>query len=223
MDAREKRIIDSWQRNTGPWTVAVREGRIDSRRLVTDQAIVDAVMRRVPRSVLDLGCGEGWLARQLSARGIAVVGVDVMPDLIMAARMAGGGEFRVMSYADVAAGRLERTFDLVVSNFALLGKQSVDDLIRSAPGLLCEQGVLVVQTLHPLAACGDLPYQDGWREGSWAGFDASFTKPAPWYFRTLESWTGLLTESGFQLLELREPVHPHTGNPASLILVAQRA
>ena len=223
MDAREKRIIDSWQRNTGAWTVAVREGRIDSRRLVTDQAIVDAVMRRAPRSVLDLGCGEGWLARQLSARGIAVVGADAMPELITAARTAGGGDFRVMSYADVAAGRLGLSFDMVVSNFALLGKQSVDDLIRSAPGLLREQGLLIVQTLHPLAACGDLPYQDGWREGSWAGFDASFTNPAPWYFRTLESWTGLLTESGFQLLELREPVHPHTGKPASVILVAQRA
>jgi len=223
MDAREKRIVDSWQRNTGPWTVAVREGRIDSRRLVTDQAIVDAVMRRAPRSVLDLGCGEGWLARQLSARGIAVVGADAMPELIAAARTAGGGDFRVMSYADVAAGRLGLSFDMVVSNFALLGKQSVDDLIRSAPGLLREQGLLIVQTLHPLAACGDLPYQDGWREGSWAGFDASFTNPAPWYFRTLESWTGLLTESGFQLLELREPVHPHTGTPASVILVAQRA
>ena len=223
MDAREKRIIDSWQRNTGPWTVAVREGRIDSRRLVTDQAIVDAVMRRAPRSVLDLGCGEGWLARQLSARGIAVVGADAMPELITAARTAGGGDFRVMSYADVAAGRLGLSFDMVVSNFALLGKQSVDDLIHSAPGLLREQGLLMVQTLHPLAACGNLPYQDGWREGSWAGFDASFTNPAPWYFRTLESWTGLLTESGFQLLELREPVHPHTGKPASVILVAQRA
>ena len=223
MDAREKRIVDSWQRNTGPWTVAVREGRIDSRRLVTDRAIVDAVMRRVPRSVLDLGCGEGWLARQLSARGIAVVGADAMPELITAARTAGGGDFRVMSYADVAAGRLGLSFDMVVSNFALLGKQSVDDLIHSTPGLLREQGLLMVQTLHPLAACGDLPYQDGWREGSWAGFDASFTNPAPWYFRTLESWTGLLTESGFQLLELREPVHPHTGTPASVILVAQRA
>lgn len=223
MDAREKSIIDSWQRNSAPWTVAVREGRIDSRRLVTDQAIVEAVISRAPRSVLDLGCGEGWLARQLSAHGIAVVGVDAMPELISAAQAAGGGDFRVMSYADIAAGRLERTFDLLASNFALLGKQSVEDLIRSAPRLLRERGSLVVQTLHPLVACGELPYQDGWREGSWAGFDASFTDPAAWYFRTLASWTRLLVESGFQLLDLREPIHPHSGKPASVIFVAQRA
>jgi 2-polyprenyl-3-methyl-5-hydroxy-6-metoxy-1,4-benzoquinol methylase len=172
--------------------------------------------------MLDLGCGEGWLARRLSALGVDVVGVDALPALIAAARTTGGGDFRVMSYQDVATGELGLSFDLLVSNFSLLGRQSVDDLIRSAPALLHEHGFLVVQTLHPLAACGDLPYQDGWREGSWAGFDGSFIDPAPWYFRTLTSWIRLFTDSGFRLHELREPIHPHTGRPAAVIFIAQR-
>jgi hypothetical protein len=45
----------------------------------------------------------------------------------------------------------------------------------------------IIQTLHPLIACGDFSYQDAWREGSWAGFSDDFTDLAPWYFRTLES------------------------------------
>ena len=219
----ETAIIDSWQRNTAPWTAAVREGRIDSRRLVTDQAIVDAVMRRAPRSVLDLGCGEGWLTRRLGALGVAVVGVDAVAELVSAATAAGGGDFRVASYAQVVAGVLGRRFDLVVSNFALLGEQSVDDLVHGAPRLLRRRGALVVQTLHPLAACSDLPYRDGWREGSWTGFDPAFTDPAPWYFRTLETWIRLFDDSGLRLRAVHEPVHPHSGKPASVIFVAERA
>lgn len=77
------------------------------------------------------------------------------------------------------------------------------------------------QTLHPLVACGELPYCDGWREGSWVGFDKAFSDPAPWYFRTLESWVRLLREHRLQLRELREPIHPVSRRPASLMLIAQ--
>ena len=69
----DQQIIDSWDVNAAPWVRAVRNHEIPSRRLVTDQAIIDAVMRRKPTSVLDLGCGEGWLARELSARGVDVL------------------------------------------------------------------------------------------------------------------------------------------------------
>jgi hypothetical protein len=60
---------------------------------------------------------------------------------------------------------------------------------------------------------------DGWREGSWAGFNDGFTDPPPWYFRTLGSWVKLYADHGVRLDEVREPVHPATGKPVSLILI----
>jgi 2-polyprenyl-3-methyl-5-hydroxy-6-metoxy-1,4-benzoquinol methylase len=66
----DEKIIDSWHTNATPWTAAVRDKRIESRKLVTDQAIVDAVLSRRPKSVLDIGCGEGWLSRALAERGV---------------------------------------------------------------------------------------------------------------------------------------------------------
>jgi hypothetical protein len=80
---------------------------------------------------------------------------------------------------------------------------------------------LVIQTLHPVIAAGESPYADGWRQGSWTGFSDDFSDPAPWYFRTMESWVRLLRDSGFVLRELREPVHPISGKPASVIFVAE--
>lgn len=217
----DAKILDSWQTNAMPWTTAVREQQIESRRLVTDQAIVDATLGRLPHSVLDIGCGEGWLARALAAHGIRVIGIDAIPALIEQALQAGDGDFRAMSYEDIAAGRLDASVDAVVCNFALLGNESVTGLLGAVRSLLNPHGSVLIQTLHPLVACGEHPYQDGWRHGSWAGFGADFSDPAPWYFRTLESWIRLLKDSGLRLSEMREPLHPQTLKPASVIFITQ--
>jgi SAM-dependent methyltransferase len=217
----DTRIIDSWHKNAAPWTTAVRDGEIESRILVTNRAIVDAVRSLAPATGIDIGCGEGWLVRALD--GIIMLGVDVVPGLVEAARQAGGGDFRTMSYEEIAQGRLNLALDVAICNFSLLGDASVTGLFRAAPSFLRPGGAFVVQTMHPAAACGDAPYRDGWREGSWDGFNAGFTDPPPWYFRTLASWIKLYGDHGLQLREVREPLHPRTGKPASLILVGALA
>jgi 2-polyprenyl-3-methyl-5-hydroxy-6-metoxy-1,4-benzoquinol methylase len=219
MPSNDQRIIASWHTNAAVWTSAVREHQIESRRLVTDQAIVDAVLSRAPSTVIDIGCGEGWLARTLSQSGIRVLGLDVVPALIEEAQASGGGEFRVASYEEIAAGAIPVRADLLVCNFSLVGKESVDGLLHAVPGLLTPRGALVIQTLHPVVACGDQPYRDGWRAGSWQGFDAAFTDPAPWYFRTLGSWVALFARHRLRLIEMLEPLHPSTSQAASVIFV----
>ena len=218
----ETDILYSWHQNAEAWTRTVRDGQIESRRLVTDRAIVDAVLDRRPRSVLDLGCGEGWLVRALGEQGIQAIGMDAVPALIDRAREA-GGEFRVASYEDIIAGRLSLSVDTLVCNFALLGQESVQRLLVSLPSLLQENGRLVVQTVHPLMACGEHVYADGWRQEGWTGFGTAFPSPAPWYFRTLASWVALFADSGWRLSEVREPLHPITGKPASVIFIVRKA
>jgi 2-polyprenyl-3-methyl-5-hydroxy-6-metoxy-1,4-benzoquinol methylase len=216
----DAKIVESWGTNADAWTAAVRQRRIESRELVTDRAIIDAVLGRSPHALLDIGCGEGWLGRALAGRGIYVLGIDAVPDLIARANAAGGGEFRVASYQQLAAGVADFTADVAVCNFSLLGRESVDTLFAAIPALLRPRGVFIIQTLHPVVACGELPYQDGWREGSWAGFSDDFTDPAPWYFRTLASWLALFRTHGLRLLELREPIDPRTHKAASVIFIA---
>lgn len=223
-EEREAALIWSWMANADAWTRAVREGRIESRRVATDAAIVDAVVARGPRRVLDLGCGEGWLMRALAEHGIEAVGLDVSMELVVAAEETGGGRYRCCSYDEVIDDptRAGGPYDAVVCNFSLLGAELVP-LLSALRQNLWEGGALVIQTVHPWTAAGDEPYAEGWRTETFDAFGGEFAEPMPWYFRTLEAWVDALHGAGFRLASLREPVHPGTGRPVSLLMVAEPA
>jgi SAM-dependent methyltransferase len=72
----------------------------------------DFVQRLAPASVLDAGCGTGRVGRELSRRGLDVVGVDIDPEMLDTARKkAPGVDWRV---ADLATVDLSRSFDAIV-------------------------------------------------------------------------------------------------------------
>lgn len=222
------RLVASWDANADAWAGAVRSGAIASRRLVTDAAVVQAVEAATagiarPR-VLDVGCGEGWLARTLTERGADVVGTDVSEALVEAAQAAGGGTFHALAYDALTArfaadpGTLGGRFDAAVCNFALLD-DAPDGLLRALRGAVRAGGALVVQTLHPAAQDG--PYVDGWREETFAAMGGGFAAPMPWYFRTVGGWVDVVLRAGWTLARIDEPVHPETHRPLSLLLTAR--
>lgn len=216
------RLAQSWSANADAWTRAVRERRIESRRLATDSAILEAVVDRSPERVLDVGCGEGWLCRALSARGIGAVGVDGSAPLVESARAAGGGTYHLLPYEELVhhPERIGSSdFDAIVCNFALLEEEIVP-LLRALRLLLRPGGALLIQTVHPWAARGDGPYADGWRTERFTTFGEEFAEPMPWYFRTLSSWVAALRQAGHRIEKAVEPLHPESGDPLSLILVA---
>ena len=223
MDAaeHEQRILRSWAHNAAVWTEVVRRQGIASRKLATDQAILDVLTRAAPRRLLDIGCGEGWLTRRMAEQGVDCWGIDAEPALIAAARAEGGGEFFVCDYFDLPQWRVSdesEAFDVCVCNFSLIGEASTEAVFAAAAARLTPGGRLIVQTIHPCFVSSDAAYASGWRDGSWAGFDTRFTDPAPWYFRTLANWIDLYTRHGFTLWALHEPRMPGTNRPASLIL-----
>lgn len=223
-EARDDAIVTSWIANANAWTEAVRERRIPSRVAGTDRAIVDAILRQPPGRVLDVGCGEGWLARAVAAHGYSAVGIDVSAPLIDRARELGGAEFRVLSYdalitqPQLAGG----PYDTIALNFALLS-DDVSPLLSALGWRLTPHGVVLIQTVHPWTAAGDEPYADGWRVETFDAFGGAFPAPMPWYFRTLETWFAQIASAGLEVTELIEPRHPETMRPLSLLLRCRRA
>lgn len=219
----EREIEESWSANADAWVEAVRGDRIESRRLATNQAVLDAVLQRKPARVLDIGCGEGWLAHRLADRGAEVLGFDSSDTLV--SRAAGGpGTFRLLSYASFAAdpGQVGSDYDLAVCNFSLLGKE-IASVLRGCAEVLTAGGALVIQTVHPFADPVEGSYEDGWRREDFSASTSAFRATMPWYYRTMSSWVREVVDGGFRMDAVREPMHPVTGRPLSLILVALRS
>ncbi|WNZ80393.1 class I SAM-dependent methyltransferase [Pseudomonas sp. P105] len=221
MPTSESALLQSWHHNAQSWIEAIRTGTLESCLKVTNQAIILAVLGRQPERVLDLGCGEGWLLRALTERGIEVVGVDGDATLVEAARAAGSSRVYLASYEELAQAKVDigSDYNVICANFALL-HQDIVPLLAAMNALLAPGGTLVIQTLHPWVMAAD-DYQDGWREETFTGFKGQW-QPMPWYLRTLSSWLNALDMAGFRLAGLQEPQHPQSAMPQSLLLVAER-
>jgi 2-polyprenyl-3-methyl-5-hydroxy-6-metoxy-1,4-benzoquinol methylase len=221
------RLASSWVDNADAWTAAVRTGAIPSRRAGTDAAILQAIARAPMGPLLDVGCGEGWMARAVAAEGRRVVGVDSSPPLIEAARQASpfdGPRFEHATYAALSerSSELGGPFAVAVCNFALLDQNLAEALTAIRATLSCA-GVLLIQTVHPFTACGDGVYENAWREETFDAFGGSFPSPMPWYFRTIASWLEELHSAGFVLESITEPMAPGGVRPLSLLIRARRS
>lgn len=214
-------ITASWHTNAANWIATIDNAEIETRVLVTNDAIVNAICACNIQSVLDIGCGEGWLTRSLREKGIDAFGVDAIGALIQNAIKKGGHHYAVASFNDLATGAytIADKKAAAVINFALLDKTDAEALIKNIRNLVVPGGLLFIQTLHPLSAAQQGPYISGWREGSWKGLKRDFEKPYEWYFRTLGDWAALFSEAGLTIQQIVEPLHPENQTPASIIFV----
>ena len=215
------KIIESWFVNADNWIAVIDNEEIESRKLSTNEAIVQTILSYPINTIVDIGCGEGWLTRRLRNHGKLSYGVDAVPALVENAIEKDGNFYQLASYTSLAKGMQLAldSYDAAVMNFSLIDKNESEDLLKSLHGYIVANGFVFIQTLHATAITDN--ESSGWKEGSWSGFKRNFTKPYDWYFRTLADWRLLFNDSGLTLIETKEPLHPGTQKPLSFIFVLQ--
>ncbi len=101
-----------------------------------------------PRSILDVGCGEGSLLASLarSHPGAALAGVEISENAVaLAQRGLPGAD---ISRLDVAAARLPRTFDLVVCADVIEHIADDQAALANIAAMCAPGGAVVVATLQ---------------------------------------------------------------------------
>jgi SAM-dependent methyltransferase len=119
---------------------------------------LDAVLAQVPapcRRALDVGCGEGELARRLAARAESVVAVDRSAEMIRTARSLGGAPNVEFVEADFLEAKLaEAGFDFVAA-VASLHHMPLAPALDVMRRLVRPGGLLVVHGLARNASLED--------------------------------------------------------------------
>jgi ubiquinone/menaquinone biosynthesis C-methylase UbiE len=146
-------------------TPGKRGGKWDEREfLATGQVEVDAAVDRLARlglprrygRALDFGCGAGRLSQALSRYADQVVGVDISPPMLAAARRldrTGGACEFILNEANDLGIFADGSFDLVYSALVLqhLPRPDIDQYLGEFLRVLTPGGVAVVHcTTSPL-------------------------------------------------------------------------
>jgi ubiquinone/menaquinone biosynthesis C-methylase UbiE len=146
-------LRQAWEANARDWIRWAREPGHDSYWQFHRDAFFE-LLPPVPGALtLDLGCGEGRVARDLKARGHRVIGIDGSQTLVDAARAEDpSGEYLV---ADAAALPVDAaTVDLVVSFMVLHDVDDLDAAVRECARVLRPGGRMCAATVHPLNSAG---------------------------------------------------------------------
>jgi trans-aconitate methyltransferase len=104
-------------------------------------AVLELLAPQSGERILDVGCGEGTLTEQISARGATVVGIDSSPDMVAAAK-ARGLDARLMNAESLP---FHNEFDAVFSNAALHWVANHDALLEGVARALRRGGRFVAE------------------------------------------------------------------------------
>jgi SAM-dependent methyltransferase len=173
------------------------------------------------RSVLDAGCGEGYLARVLAARGAHVTGIDLSPRLIDLARArdpAGAIRYSVADLSQPLPDEVGR-YDAVASYMVLNDIEDERGFAATLTAALRSGGRLVLAF--------NSPYSIALRKQGVAYCDstavcpcglARIGVPVPVYHRALEAYLDAFLDAGLHLAKLVDvpPVVQPLGRPDSL-------
>jgi SAM-dependent methyltransferase len=210
---------DPWETHAGWWQDEFTDGA-DPEYEEQMLPIVAEQLHDATR-VLDVGCGEGQVARHVKASvgSELVVGVDPSANQLAVARERAGGVQYVRGYAD-ALPVPDATFDAVVACLVFEHISEVDTALAEVARSLEPGGVFLFLLNHPLLQVPGSGWIDDqileeqyWRVGPYLVEDVSLEEIAPgvmlpFVHRPLSRYVNRLAEVGLLIERMEEPAPP---------------
>lgn len=182
--------------------------------------------------ILDIGCGEGHIARRLARAGARVVGIDPTPGLLNGALEAEADEPLGVEYRHGRAEDLgslsDASLDVVVAALVFHHVEDLQSALGQARRVLRVGGRLVVVVPHPWTdhpgarwatgaeasrrMTGDYGTEGLWSEQAAPGStNPTSVRQIGWYHRMLATWFNAVAGAGFCVGQVMEPTGRESG------------
>ncbi|MFN2472130.1 MAG: class I SAM-dependent methyltransferase [Gaiellaceae bacterium] len=207
-----------WEEEARNWAAWARAPRHDSYYQFR-RAFFDDLLPPPGRATLELGCGEGRVARDLRDHGHRVTAIDASPTLLVLAREADpDGTYALADAADLPLE--DGSFDLVVAYNSLMDFDDLPGAVREAARVLEPGGRFAICITHPVVDAGRWESRDPAApfviSGSYFGrrpYGETFSRGGltmtfHGYVASLEHYARELEDARFLIERLREPAIP---------------
>lgn len=206
-----------WERHAGWWQREFTAGADPE----YEELILPLVARWLgdARRVLDIGCGEGQVARHLAALGVEMIGVDPTTTQIAVAHARAGGPRYAEARADALPCR-DGAFDAVLLCLALEHVDAFEAAINEVSRTLEPGGRFVLLLGHPLLQAPGGAWIDDrtvgehyWRVSSYLAERTVVDEVAPgvelrFVHRPLSRYIHALGAAGLLVDDMEEPAPP---------------
>jgi len=153
--------------------------------------VVELLAPQKGENILDLGCGDGTLAKKLEDFGCTVTGVDFDQDMIMAAKEKGINAFQQSG----EALQFHNQFDAVFSNAALHWMTNYKSVLSGVHKALKSHGRFVAE----FGGYGNTQTITEAIETAYSTYTELEPYQSPWFYPKDTEYKLLLEEHGFQV------------------------
>ena len=211
-------LKENWNNKAADWDIQVGDEGDSNRILNSDPVLWQFAGDVSGLTVLDAGCGTGYLTRKLHKHGANAIGIDFSKKMIEIAQ----GKASTIDFRIDDCSKLETiedgSVDMIIANYVLMDTPDLEGTMQAFSRVLKTGGVAIVIFSHPCFPQGQATAsndKDGisyhWQHSYFEQRKhsepprAHFKSKFIYFHRPLSDYWKAFKTSGFNLVDFEEP------------------